>query len=51
MTPTVVKLGSSITAEDDGTLRAEVLAAVCNEVAARPDVVVVTSGAIARRSA
>jgi glutamate 5-kinase len=45
---TVVKLGSSITAEDDGTLRADVLAAICDEVAARSDVVVVTSGAIVR---
>jgi glutamate 5-kinase len=45
---TVVKLGSSIVAEDDGALRAEVLAAICDEVAARPGTVVVTSGAIAR---
>jgi glutamate 5-kinase len=48
----VVKLGSSIVAEDSGALRAEVLARVCDEVAARhgagDDVVVVTSGAIAR---
>jgi glutamate 5-kinase len=48
----VVKLGSSIVAEDSGALRAEVLAGVCDEVAARHgaghDVVVVTSGAIAR---
>ena len=48
----VVKLGSSIVAEDSGALRADVLAAVCDEVAARhaagDDVVVVTSGAIAR---
>ena len=48
MSVTVVKLGSSITAEDDGTLRAEVLAAICDEVARRRDVVVVTSGAIVR---
>jgi glutamate 5-kinase len=48
----VVKLGSSVVAEDSGALRAEVLAHVCDEVAARhgagDDVVVVTSGAIAR---
>ncbi|HEX7297359.1 MAG TPA: glutamate 5-kinase [Solirubrobacteraceae bacterium] len=48
----VVKLGSSIVAEDSGALRPEVLARVCDEVAARheagDDVVVVTSGAIAR---
>jgi glutamate 5-kinase len=48
----VVKLGSSIVAEDSGALRPDVLARVCDEVAARhgagDDVVVVTSGAIAR---
>src|ERR671935_673979 len=48
----VVKLGSSIVAEDSGALRAEVLARVGDGVAARhgagDDVVVVTSGAIAR---
>ena len=48
----VVKLGSSIVAEDSGARRAEGLARVCDEVAARQaagdDVVVVTSGAIAR---
>src|SRR5512132_3836336 len=48
----VVKLGSSIVAEDSGALRAAVLARVCDQVAARhaagDDVVVVTSGAIAR---
>ena len=48
----VVKLGSSIVAEDSGALRADVLARVCDEVAARhaagDDVVVVTCGAIAR---
>jgi len=48
----VVKLGSSIVADDSGALRADVLAQVCDEVAARhaagDDVVVVTSGAIAR---
>jgi len=48
----VVKLGSSIVAEDSGELRADVLTRVCDEVAARhaagEEVVVVTSGAIAR---
>src|SRR3712207_757844 len=48
MAVTVVKLGTSITAEDDGTLRQDVLAAICDEVAARPGTVIVTSGAIAR---
>jgi len=48
----VVKLGSSIVAEDSGALRADVLARVCDEVAAHhaagDEVVLVTSGAIAR---
>src|ERR671930_763729 len=48
----VVKLGSSVVAEDSGALRADVLARVCDDVAARhhagDDLVVVTSGAIAR---
>src|ERR671919_1846054 len=48
----VVKLGSSIVAEDNGELRVSVVARVCEEVAALHrdgvDVVVVTSGAIAR---
>jgi glutamate 5-kinase len=48
----VIKLGSGITASDDGSLRAEVLEAICEEVAARrragDDVVVVSSGAIVR---
>jgi glutamate 5-kinase len=48
----VIKLGSSIVAEDDGTLRADVLARICDAVmalhAAGDDVVVVSSGAIAR---
>ncbi len=48
MSATVIKLGSSITAEDDGTLRADVLAAICDCVAELEDVVVVTSGAIPR---
>ena len=48
----VVKLGSSIVAEDSGELRAGVLERICDEAAARhgagDDVVLVTSGAIAR---
>jgi glutamate 5-kinase len=48
----VIKLGSGITAGDDGTLRTEVLAAICDEVArcrrAGDDVVIVSSGAIVR---
>jgi glutamate 5-kinase len=48
----VVKLGSSIVANDSGALRSDVLAAICDEIAVRhqagDDVVVVTSGAIAR---
>ncbi len=52
MAAVVVKLGSSIVADDAGEVRREVLEALCDEVAARhragDDVVVVTSGAIAR---
>jgi glutamate 5-kinase len=48
----VIKLGSGIVANDDGSVRAEVLAGICAEVAARrlagDDVVMVSSGAIAR---
>ena len=48
----VVKLGSSIVAADDGELRADVLDAVCEQVAGLEKggerVVMVTSGAIAR---
>jgi glutamate 5-kinase len=48
----VIKLGSSIVAEDDGSLRLDVLTSVCDAVAeqhaAGVEVVVVTSGAIAR---
>ena len=48
----VVKLGSSIVAEDSGELRLSVIARIVEEVAALHrtgvDVVVVTSGAIAR---
>jgi glutamate 5-kinase len=48
----VVKLGSSIVADDSGELRGDVLARICDEVAARhgagDEIVIVTSGAIAR---
>jgi glutamate 5-kinase len=44
----VVKIGSSLVARDDGALREDVLAAICDEVARLDQVVVVTSGAIAR---
>jgi len=48
----VVKLGSSIVAHEDGSLRTAVLGRVCEEVsrrvAAGDELVVVTSGAIAR---
>jgi glutamate 5-kinase len=48
----VIKLGSGIVATDTGALRADVLAGICTEVAARrrmgDDVVIVSSGAIAR---
>jgi glutamate 5-kinase len=49
--PLVLKLGSSVVADDAGEVRAEVLAAVCDQAAelhaAGRDVVIVTSGAIA----
>ncbi len=52
MATLVVKLGSSIVADDSGEVRADVLASVCEQVAARhaagDAVIVVTSGAIAR---
>jgi glutamate 5-kinase len=52
MSSTVVKLGSSIVADEAGELRSDVLARVCAEVAERhrsgDNVVIVTSGAIAR---
>lgn len=48
----VVKLGSNIVAHDDGSLRADVLRDICDAVGARhaagDDVVLVSSGAIAR---
>jgi glutamate 5-kinase len=52
MNPFVVKLGSSIVAREDGAVREDVLARICDEVAALHhggrSVVIVTSGAIAR---
>jgi glutamate 5-kinase len=52
MSRVVVKLGSSVVADESGALRAEVLEQVCEVLAARhgagEDVVMVTSGAIAR---
>jgi glutamate 5-kinase len=52
MATIVVKLGSSIVADEAGEVRTDVLATVCDEVAERhaagDGVVVVTSGAIAR---
>jgi glutamate 5-kinase len=48
----VIKLGSSVVADGDGEPRTDVLAAICDVVAARhregDEVIVVTSGAIAR---
>jgi glutamate 5-kinase len=48
----VVKLGSNIVAHDDGSLREDVLRHICSEVAERhaagDEIVIVTSGAIAR---
>src|SRR3954452_8701788 len=52
MARVVIKLGSSIVADDSGALRAGVLERICDEVAARHEagdgVVLVSSGAIAR---
>jgi glutamate 5-kinase len=52
MATAVLKLGSSVVADDSGELRLSVVARLCEEVAALhragTDVVVVTSGAIAR---
>ncbi len=48
----VVKLGTSVVADDAGEVREDALAALCDDVAARhtagDEVVIVTSGAIAR---
>ncbi|MEO6497339.1 MAG: glutamate 5-kinase [Solirubrobacteraceae bacterium] len=52
MARVVIKLGSSITADETGALRAEVLESICSVVADRHDagdsVIIVTSGAIVR---
>ena len=52
MPTTVIKLGTSVVADEQGELRLDALGAVCDEVArlhsSGEDVVVVTSGAIAR---
>jgi glutamate 5-kinase len=52
MGPLVVKLGSSVVADDTGAVRGEALARVCDEIAelhrGGRAVIVVTSGAIAR---
>ena len=52
MATVVVKLGSSVVADDAGEVRTDLLAALCDAVAARhgagDEVIVVTSGAIAR---
>src|SRR3954454_1545333 len=52
MARVVIKLGSNVTADDSGALRADVLAHICDVVAERraagDAVVVVTSGAIVR---
>jgi glutamate 5-kinase len=52
MATVVVKLGSSIVADDVGEVRTELLEALCDEVAARhgagDELIIVTSGAIAR---
>ena len=51
MKRTVVKLGSAIVADDDGSLRTDVLGRICEAVAERrkagDEIVIVTSGAIA----
>src|SRR5882724_10823947 len=52
MTRIVVKLGSSVVADSEGTLRTDVLEGVCDQLAdahrAGSEMIVVTSGAIAR---
>jgi glutamate 5-kinase len=52
MSRVVVKLGSSIVADERGQVRVEVLAGICDQLAllrqGGTEVVVVTSGAIAR---
>jgi glutamate 5-kinase len=52
MPSVVIKLGSSVVANDDGTIRMDVLSRICDDVAelhaSGYDPVIVTSGAIAR---
>ncbi|HTW13264.1 MAG TPA: glutamate 5-kinase, partial [Solirubrobacteraceae bacterium] len=52
MSTVVIKLGSSVVATDDGTVRTEVLERICDDVAALhaegAEPILVTSGAIAR---
>jgi glutamate 5-kinase len=52
MSSVVIKLGSSVVANDDGTVRTEVLQRICDDVARLHgrgyDPIIVTSGAIAR---
>ena len=52
MSSVVIKLGSSVVADDDGTVRIDVLQRICEDVAllyARGyEPIIVTSGAIAR---
>ena len=52
MSPVVIKLGSSVVADDDGTVRFDVLQRICDDVALLRDrghdPIIVTSGAIAR---
>jgi glutamate 5-kinase len=48
MSAAVVKLGTGIVADERGAVREEVLGAICAEVARVPEVVLVSSGAIAR---
>jgi glutamate 5-kinase len=52
MTSLVVKLGSSIVADDAGEVRLDVLRAICDQIAelhrSHRDPIIVTSGAIAR---
>jgi glutamate 5-kinase len=52
MSSVVIKLGSSVVADDDGTVRIEVLQRICDDVAllhaGGHDPIIVTSGAIAR---
>ncbi len=52
MSSVVIKLGSSVVADDDGTVRIDVLRRICDDVAALHaqghEPIIVTSGAIAR---